>query len=60
MVRKYRILDTVQANIDIIDHKVQEVIKLFKPLVSKGDSFLLGGNVAFVDSGRVYGEIDPL
>ena len=29
-------LDTVPAKIDIIDHKVQEVIKLFKPLVSKG------------------------
>ena len=29
-------LDTVQAKIDIIDHKVKEVIKLFKPLVRRG------------------------
>ena len=32
-------LDTVHAKIDIIDHKVQEVIKLFKPLVSGGIPF---------------------
>ena len=34
-----RMLATVQAKIDIIDHKVQEVIKLFKPLVSMGIPF---------------------
>ena len=39
MVRKHRMLDTVQAKIDIIDHRVQEVIKLFKPLVSRGIPF---------------------
>ena len=32
-------LETVQAKIDIIDHKVNEVIKLFKPLVSRGIPF---------------------
>ena len=32
-------LDMVLAKIDIIDHKVQAVIKLFKPLVSRGIPF---------------------
>ena len=36
VVTKHRMLDIVQAKIDIIDHKVQEVIKLFKPLVRRG------------------------
>ena len=39
MVRKHRMIDTVQAKIDIIDHKVKEVIKLFKQLVSRGIPF---------------------
>ena len=32
-------LDTVLEKIDIIDHKVKEVIKLFKPLVDRGVPF---------------------
>ena len=32
-------LDTVQEKIDFIDHKVKEVIELFKPLVSRGIPF---------------------
>ena len=39
VVGKHRMLDTVQDKIDIIDHKVKEVIDLFKPLVSKGIPF---------------------
>ena len=39
MVRKHRMLDTVQAKIDTIDHKIEEVIKLFKPLVNRGIPF---------------------
>ena len=39
MVVKQRMLDTLQAKIDIIDHKVKEVIELFKPLVSRGIPF---------------------
>ena len=40
VVGKHRMLDTVQVNIDIIDHKVKEVIELFKPLVRRGIPFL--------------------
>ena len=32
-------LDTVQAKMDIIEHKVKEVIRLFKPLVDRGIPF---------------------
>ena len=32
-------LDTVQAKIGIIEHKVKEVIRLFKPLVDRGIPF---------------------
>ena len=39
VVRKHRMLDTVQAKTGIIDHKVKEVIELFKPLVSRGTPF---------------------
>ena len=39
MVRKHRMLDTIEDKIDIIDHKVKEVIELFKPLVSRGIPF---------------------
>ena len=39
VVGKYIMLDTVQAKVDIISHKVKEVIELFTPLVSKGIPF---------------------
>ena len=32
VIAKHRMLDTVQAKIGIIEHKVKEVISLFKPL----------------------------
>ena len=59
MVEKQRMLDNLQAKIDIIDHKVKGVIELFKPLVSRGDSFLLGRKRTLADSRRVYGNISP-
>ena len=34
-------LDTLQDKVDIISHKVKEVIKLFTPLVRRGIPFLL-------------------
>ena len=36
VIAKHRIINTVHAKIGIIDHKVKEVIKLFKPLVNRG------------------------
>ena len=39
VIAKHRMLDTVLAKIDIIDHKVKEVIKLFTPLVDRGVPF---------------------
>ena len=39
VVAKHRILETVRAKIEVIEHKFLEVIKLFKPLVSKGLPF---------------------
>ena len=39
VISKHRMLDTVQAKIGIIDHKVKEVINLFKPLVDRGIPF---------------------
>ena len=36
VIAKHRMLDTVQAKIGIIEHKVKEVIKLFKLLVDRG------------------------
>ena len=39
VIGKHRMLDTVQAKIDIIEHKVKEVIRLFKPLVDRGIPF---------------------
>ena len=39
VIAKHRMLDTVQAKIGIIDHKVKEVIRLFKPLVDRGIPF---------------------
>ena len=39
VVAKHRMLETVRAKIEVIEHKVLEGIKLFKPLVSKGLPF---------------------
>ena len=39
VIAKHRMLDTLRDKIGIIDHKVKEVIKLFKPLVDRGISF---------------------
>ena len=39
VIGKYRMLDTIQAKVDIISHKVKEVINLFTPLVSRGIPF---------------------
>ena len=39
VITKHRMLDTVQAKIDIIEHKFKEVIRLFKPLVDRGIPF---------------------
>ena len=36
MIGKQRVLDTVHAKINIIDHKLKGVIELSKPLVSRG------------------------
>ena len=35
VIAKHRILEIVRAKIDVIEHKVKEVIKLFKPLVDR-------------------------
>ena len=39
VIGKYRMSDTVHAKVDIISHKVKEVIELFTPLVSSGIPF---------------------
>ena len=39
VVGKHRMLDTVHAKIYVIDHKIKELIELFKPLVSRGVPF---------------------
>ena len=39
VIGKYKMLDTVQAKVDIISHKIKEVINLFTPLVSRGIPF---------------------
>ena len=41
VIAKNRMLETVQAKIEVIEHKVKEVIRLFKPLVGRGIHFLL-------------------
>ena len=35
VIGKYRMLDTVEAKVDIISHKIKEFIDLFTPLVSR-------------------------
>ena len=39
VIGKYKMLDTVEAKVDIISHKFKEVINLFTSLVSKGIPF---------------------
>ena len=39
VIGKYRMLDIVHAKVDIISHKIKEVINLFNPLVSRGIPF---------------------
>ena len=39
VVAKHRIMDMVQAKIEVTEHKVREVVKLFRPLVSRGIPF---------------------
>ena len=39
MIAKHRMLKTLQAKIEVIEHKVKEVIRLFKPLVGRGIHF---------------------
>ena len=39
VIAKHRKLETIQAKIGIIEHKVEEVIRLFRPLVGRGIPF---------------------
>ena len=39
VIAKHRMLETVQAKIEVIEHKVREVISLFKLLVDRGIPF---------------------
>ena len=39
VIAKYKMLEIVQAKIEVIEHKVKEVIRLFKPLVDRGIPF---------------------
>ena len=39
VVGKYRMLNTVDAKVDIISHKIKEVTNLFTPLVCRGIPF---------------------
>ena len=39
VIGKHRMLDTIQDKVDIIRHKIKEVIELFTPLVSRGIPF---------------------
>ena len=39
VISKHRMLETVQAKIEVIEHKFREIIKLFKPLVDRGIHF---------------------
>ena len=36
MVTKHMMMETVQAQIDITDHKVREILRMFKTLVNRG------------------------
>ena len=39
VIGKYRMMENVQAKIDIINHRFKEVISLFNPLINKGIPF---------------------
>ena len=39
VVANHRMIKTIQAKIEVIEHKIQEVIKLFRPLVRRGLPF---------------------
>ena len=39
VIVKHKMLETVWSKIDVIEHKVKEVIGLFKPLVDRGIPF---------------------
>ena len=39
LIGKYRMLDSVQAKVDIIIHKIKEVADLFNPIVNRGIPF---------------------
>ena len=39
IVAKHKMMETVQAKIEVTEHKVQEVFKLFIPLVNRGLPF---------------------
>ena len=39
VIAKHKMMETVQAKIEVTEHKFQEVVKLFKPLTSKGLHF---------------------
>ena len=39
VIAKHKMLETVQAKIEVIEHKVKEVIMLFKLMVGKGIHF---------------------
>ena len=38
-IAKHRMMETVQAKIEVTEHKVQEVVKLFRPLTNRGFPF---------------------
>ena len=35
MIAKHKMMETVQAKIEVTEHKIREVVKLFRPLTSK-------------------------
>ena len=39
VIAKHRMLETIQAKIEVTEHKFKEVMSLFKPLVSRGIPF---------------------
>ena len=39
VITKHRMMETVQAQIDITDHKLREILRMFKTLASKGLPF---------------------
>ena len=39
VVTKHRMMETVQAQIDVTNHKLQEILQMFKTLMNKGLPF---------------------